>query len=272
MPIEDPYFITIILRFLIPGLYFISSAGYIIHFVKSSEKLPVWVKPVFLSGFLLHLLLFLLLLKGRGTIPLTTVFEGLFFCSLILSALYLFIERVVNETCYGAFLLPINFIISVIAVVYLHTGKPLPDSLTSVYFVFHASFLFTAYTCFFLSFIISVMYLIQHHEIKKRHLGILFKRLPALENMDISIARVDAFGLGLLFLGIIIGFLWLDFAPDSVYRMNVKIGFTILTAAIYLIEHLLRVTKGLKGRRATLFSITGFIFILITLVIGRHGH
>lgn len=272
MPTDDPYAISSILRFLIPCLYCISSTGYIIHFVRSSEKLATWIKPVFLCGFLCHLLLFILLFKWQGTLPLTTVFEGLFFCSLILSALYLFIEKVVNETCYGAFLLPINVIISVIAVVYLHTGKALPDSMASIYFIFHASFLFTAYACFSLSFIISVMYLIQYHEIKTRHLGYLFKRLPALENMDISIARVDAFGLGLLFLGIVIGFMWLDFAPDSVYNMNLKIGFTVLTAAAYLLEHLMRVAKGWKGQRASLISISGFILILITLFIGRHGY
>jgi ABC-type uncharacterized transport system permease subunit len=269
---DNPYGISSVLRILIPCLYLATAAGYIAHFAQSSKKLYTWVKPVFLSGIVLHLILFIILFYRRGTIPLSTVFEGLFFCSLILSALYLLMEHVVKETCYGAFLLPVNFIISVIATVYLYTGKQLPDSMNSVYFISHASFLLTAYACFFLSFIISVMYLLQFNEIKKRHLGHLFKRLPALENMDISVARLDALGLSLLFLGIVVGFLWLDLLPDNIYRMHLKIGFTVLAGIVYLFEHLMRVAKGWKGQRATMVSIAGFIFILITLFVGRHGY
>lgn len=269
---DNPYGVSIILRFLIPCLYLFTSVGYIIHFVKASEKLQAWVRPLFLCGIFFHLLLFILLIFKRGTIPLSTVFEGLFFCSLILSALYLLMEHVVNETCYGVFLLPVNVVVSTMAVVFLNTGSPLPAAMTSIYFIFHASFLFMALACFFLSFIIAIMYLLQHNQIKGRHLGFLFKRLPALESMDVSIARIDALGLGLLFLGTVIGFLWMEYAPDVVYRMNIKIGFTILAGVVYLLEHLLRVAKGWKGQRASLISIAGFMFILITLFIGRHGY
>ncbi len=269
---DNPYGVSIILRFLIPGLYCLAAVGYVSYFVRASEKMQVWVRPLFLIGIVTHLLLFILLMSKRGTIPLATVFEGLFFCSLILSILYLVLEHVVNETCYGAFLLPVNVIISGMAAIFLNTGRPLPEVMSSIYFVSHASFLFTAYACFFLSFIIAVMYLLQHNEIKSRHLGFLFKNLPALENMDLSIARIDALGLGLLFLGTDVGFFWMVYASDVEYRMNIKIGFTILAGIVYLLEHLLRVAKGWKGQRASLISIAGFVLILITLFIGRHGY
>lgn len=269
---DNFYSISLILRIVIPAMYLIASIGYVKQFIKLSDKLSLWVKPVLYSGIFLHLILFILLFNKRGIIPLFTVFEGLFLCSLILSALYILMENIVNETCYGAFIQPVNFLISSIASFYLFEGLPLPDSMASLYFIFHAMFLAAAYACFFLSCIIAIMYLLQHNEIKGRHLGYLFKRLPALENMDISIARIDALGLALFFIGIIIGFLWLDIATDSVYRMNLKIGFSVLTAAVYLIEHLLRVTKGWKGQRAAMISISGFIFIIINLLIGRHGY
>ncbi len=269
---DNPDSISFILRILIPCIYGIAATGYIIHFVKASKNLQIWVKPVFLIGIAIHLLLFLLMFYKRGTIPLLTVIEGIFFCSLILSVFYLLMENVVKETCYGSFILPVNFIISVVVTINLYNGKPLPDAMNSVYFIFHALFLFIAYSCFFLTFVISIMYLLQYNEIKKRHLGHLFKRLPALESMDISVARLDALGLALLFLGIIVGFIWLDFAPDSVYRMQIKIGFTIFSGVVYLFEHLMRVARGWKGQRAILVSIAGFILVLITLFIGRHGY
>jgi ABC-type uncharacterized transport system permease subunit len=181
-------------------------------------------------------------------------------------------EYVLNETCYGAFLQPVNWVISLMASIYLFTGEPLPDSMTSPYFIFHVMILSAAYACFFLSFIIAIMYLLQYNEIKNRHLGYLYKRLPALENMDISISRIDASGLILFCIGIVIGFLWFDIASDNPYRMKLKIGFSSLTALVYLIEHLLRITQGWKGQRTAMISILGFVFILINLLIGRHGY
>jgi ABC-type transport system involved in cytochrome c biogenesis permease subunit len=272
MPMDSFFSITLVLRIAIPGLYFIVAVGYIKQFLDLSKKLPPWVKPSLYTGLLLHIVLFGLLYSKRGTIPLFTVFEGLLACSLILSVLCIIMEYILNETCYGAFLQPVNSVISLIASIYLFTGKPLPDSMTSPYYIFHVMVLSAAYACFFLSCIIAIMYLLQYNEIKNRHLGYLFKRLPALENMDISIARIDALGLILFCVGIVIGFLWLDIASDNPYRMNLKIGFSSLTALVYLIEHVLRITQGWKGQRTAMISIFGFIFVLINLLIGRHGY
>jgi len=272
MPMDSFFSIALVLRIAIPGLYFIAAIGYITQFLQLSKSLSLWVKPIFYTGLVFHILLFALLFLKRGILPLFTVFEGLLACSLILSILYIITEYILSETCYGAFLQPVNSVISLIASVYLFAGKPLPDSMTSPYFIFHVMVLAAAYACFFLSCSISIMYLLQYNEIKNRHLGYLFKRLPALENMDISIARIDALGLALLFIGIVIGFLWLDIESDNPYRMNLKVWFSVLTAAVYLFEYIFRVSKGWKGQRTAMISILGFIIVVINMLIGRHGY
>jgi ABC-type uncharacterized transport system permease subunit len=84
---------------------------------------------------------------------------------------------------------------------------------------------------------------------------------------------MDAMGLGLILLGIITGFLWLEaFNMAASANIPVKAGFIILTFIVYLSEHLLRINKGWKGQRACLISIAGFLLVLCTLIVGRHGY
>jgi len=190
----------------------------------------------------------------------------------MITLLYAGIELLFQNGWYGAFLLPITFCTTTFAILNLNKGAPLPDSMHSMYFVVHASILFMAYACFFLSFAISMMYLIQHHEIKQHRLGALFKRLPALSDMDSSVMRLDALGLGLLVFGIITGFLWMEMAIGMPVRLSFKIGLSILVVLAYLAEHLLRIGKGWNGPKACWLSIAGFAFVLVTLLAGRHGY
>jgi hypothetical protein len=84
--------------------------------------------------------------------------------------------------------------------------------------------------------------------------------------------RLDALGLGLLLLGIIMGFLWLYVGMGVPGRMSMKIGFILLTAVTYLAGHLLRIGRGWKGQKACFISIAGFILVICTLLVGQHGY
>jgi ABC-type uncharacterized transport system permease subunit len=135
----------------------------------------------------------------------------------------------------------------------------------------HTWILFASYTCFLLSAITSVMYLVQHHLIRSRSLGSFYERLPALEIMDQVIMRSDALGAALLLIGIVMGFLLINSTGIKPPNLNIKISFAMLAAVTYACEHILRVGIGWKGQRACYVSIFGFSLILLTLLAGRHG-
>ena len=267
------YDAIIALRFVIPLLYLIASIGYVAVFIKDQDFLFSWIKPAYVAGLLLQSLLIVFLIILQGVFPFNTVVRGLFFCSWILAILFLLTEKIHQETSYGAFFMPINFIITGFTLLFLNSGAPLPNPMVSYYFIIHVTLLFIAYACFLYSFIVSIMYLLQHHEIKMRRLGSFFSRLPSLDTMDQTVKFMDALGLSLIFLGIVTGFLWLDAFNMAVStNIPVKAGFIMITLFIYLSEHLLRIGKGWKGKRACLISIAGFLFVLCTLIVGRHGY
>jgi ABC-type uncharacterized transport system permease subunit len=268
----DLEFLVQSLRVIVPLLYGIVAAGYVAEFYKNRDRHFSWTTFFFIAGVCFHFLLLVVLFLEQNRLPYDTAFRGLLFIAFIASILFFGMDHFLGEIRYGAFLFPVIFIITGVSAAYLNQGMPLPVRLHSFYFVMHATLLFLAYSCFLLSFVISCMYLLQHRQIKSHRLGGLFKRLPPLSDMDESVMRVDALGLGLLILGIATGFLWMEMVVGIPARISVKIGLSSLVLITYLTEHLLRIGKGWNGQRACLISIIGFAFVLVTLLAGRHGY
>jgi ABC-type transport system involved in cytochrome c biogenesis permease subunit len=265
--------ITLCLRFAVPAVYLLVSIGYLHTFVVNRESRPSWVRPALISGLVLHTLLLAFLFIERGAFPFGTVVRGLFFCTWVLAVLFFTLEKILHENSYGAFFMPVIFIVSALTLKFLNSGQPLPAPMMSYYFVAHVSLLFTAYAFFLFSFVVSVMYLLLYREIRMRRLGSFFTRLPPLERMDQTVKIMDAMGLSLIVLGIITGFLWMDaFNMSFSANIPIKAGFIILTGIIYFSEHMFRMGRGWKGQRACLISILGFLLVLCTLIVGRHGY
>jgi ABC-type uncharacterized transport system permease subunit len=260
------------LRILVPLLYGAVAAGYVVEFYQNRDRHFSWTTIFFIIGIAFHLLLLFVLFLVQNRLPYDTGFKGLLFVAFMVSLLFFWMDHFLGEIRYGAFLFPVIFAVTGMASAFLNRGIPLPKQLLSFYFVVHATLLFLAYSCFLLSFVIASMYLLQHRQIKSHHLGGLFKRLPSLSDMDESVMRVDALGLGLLILGIATGFLWMEIVVGVPARISLKIGLSSLVVIAYLTEHLLRIGKGWNGQRACLISVIGFAFVLVTLLAGRHGY
>jgi ABC-type uncharacterized transport system permease subunit len=264
-------FFLVILRMLVPLVYLTVSIGFIVNSVKKRPKgLRLLFYPlIFAIGC--HALLIALLLLKHGGFPLKTAFEGLAFSALVFmsaSTILVFMQKEVN---FAAFLFPVGSIIALISLVFLDKGVTLPPALCIQPYAAHTWIVFGAYACFLLSAISSVMYLVQHHEIKGRSLGALYDRLPSLEIMDRVVLRADAIGAALMIIGIVMGFLWLNspgFKPSNVHA---KIALSLLAAVTYACEHILRMGQGWEGKRACIVSIVGFALIMATLLAGHHG-
>jgi HemX protein len=260
------------LRIIVPLIYGVVAAGYVAEFYKNRDRHFSWTNYFFIAGIFLHFLLLIVLFLEQNRLPYDTAFRGLLFIAFMASLLFFGMDHFLGEIRYGAFLFPLIFIITGISTAFLNRGLPLPKQLHSFYFVIHATLLFLSYSCFLLSFVISIMYLLQHRQLKSHHLGGLFKRLPSLADMDESVMRVDTLGLGLFILGIATGFLWMEMVIGIPTKISFKIGLASLVLITYLTEHLMRIGKGWNGQRACWISVLGFLFVLVTLLVGRHGY
>lgn len=261
-----------VLRILLPVLYAGVAFGYASTFVKNREVVPRIVTIAMFTALVLHAALLGLIGLHFDRIPFATVPEALLTISFLFTILYAGLQSILHEHRYGALALPVNFLVMTSGSALLGRGSALPPAFVSEYFVAHALTTFSAYACFFLSFVLSIMYITQHRQIKDRQLGPLFQRLPALSIMDDSVMKIDAVGAGLLLLGIIAGAFWTRSMPGGYELPVTKIVFALLTLTVYCIELILRMFRGKRGFAPCLVSIAGFVFVLLTLAVGSHGY
>ena len=121
-----------------------------------------------------------------------------------------------------------------------------------------------SYAAFLVAFVSGVLFLVQDAQLKRKHMGVLFHRLPPLSTLD----RVNFFSIGagfaLLSAGVVLGFIgswtlrgaW--WGPQE--------GLILALWGSYLVLWLMRLRATLRGRRVALLSILGFSLALFTLV------
>jgi ABC-type transport system involved in cytochrome c biogenesis permease subunit len=174
----------------------------------------------------------------------------------------------------GIFVLPIVIGLQVIPV--LNPGIENQDPvLDSPWFWVHVSSLLFAYASFALAGVLGLTYMLQFKEIKKKHLGYLYTRLPSLQTLDDMNSRAMTVGWVFLTVGVAVGALWTAQArlvvPENpnVQAMALndpKILLSMLTWVVYSFAMLARPTMGWTGRRAALLATLGFVIVLLNFL------
>jgi ABC-type transport system involved in cytochrome c biogenesis permease subunit len=117
--------------------------------------------------------------------------------------------------------------------------------------------------------------MLQFKEIKKKHLGYLYTRLPSLQVLDVMNSRAVAVGWIFLTVGVVVGVIWAAqaraTAPDdpnlqAMALHDPKIFLAVMTWAVYSFAVFARRTMGWTGRKAAWVSAIGFIFVLMNFL------
>src|ERR671910_598091 len=116
--------------------------------------------------------------------------------------------------------------------------SPRPAVLRSPLFTLHVLAMLFAYASFALAFVLGVTYVLLFNEIKAKHLGFFYARLPSLQILDVMNGRVVT--IGWIFLGIGIGGIWatqVQSSPDPrAQAMSIadpKILVALVSWAVY---------------------------------------
>lgn len=123
-----------------------------------------------------------------------------------------------------------------------------------------------SYVAFLVAFISGVLFLIQERQLKRKHMGILFRRLPPLGVLDH--VNFTALGIGFAFLsvGVACGLIgarrllghWLTGDPKEVLTLTLWLCYCVLWVA--------RLRAAVRGRRVALLSMLGFSLVLFTFI------
>jgi ABC-type transport system involved in cytochrome c biogenesis permease subunit len=139
----------------------------------------------------------------------------------------------------------------------------------------HLSSLLFAYANFALACMLGLTYMLQFKEIKKKHLGHLYTRLPSLQILDAMNSRAVTVGWLFLTIGVVVGVVWTaqarSLAPENtnlqmMSLQDPKIFFAVVTWAVYSFAVFARRTLGWTGRRAAWLSALGFAIVLLNFL------
>ncbi len=258
---------------LVPLVFYAAAAAaYIVHFSWRDPRTGKLGTSILAGGVLAHTFLIGMQTVHAGHAPLVGTTAAISAFVWLLGLSYLYIELSSDERAMGVF-------VSLLMVgLYIMPAldpsvSPRPPLLQSPLFTVHILSVLFAYASFALAFVLGVTYVLLYKEIKAKHLGFFYARLPSLQVLDSMNARVVAVGWFFLTIGLAIGGVWatqIDASPDpraqAMSLADPKILVAVVSWGLYSFAIFARRAIGWSGRRAAWLSALAFVVILLNFV------
>ncbi len=139
-----------------------------------------------------------------------------------------------------------------------------PPSARGSLFALHVTLNTWAYAAFALSFILSLVYLLQDRVLRSRHTGAAFWRFPALDVLD-RMSRSSVYvGLATMVVGVSFGFIYERRLAGAIAWSDPKVLITLGIFAIYVAYLGLSRASGWRGARAARICAFNFAVVLFS--------
>lgn len=250
--------ITVVLYALSVLLYFID----FLHNNRKANRFAFWLLAI--VWVLQTIFLFLYMIK-TGRFPVLTIFEGLYFYAWVLITLSLGINKLLRVDFTVFFTNVLGFIVMVV-----HTFAPvqvesqvLAQKLVSELLLIHITAAILSYGAFSLSFVFSLLYLLQYDLLKRKKWGKRLLRLGDLQKLEHMSYVLAVIGVPMLIVGIILGIQWAYIKVPDLIWFDPKILGSLTILLSYSIYLYLRVRKQIYGKILAYWNIASFFIVLI---------
>ena len=253
-------------------LYAAAAAAYMAHFAWRDPRTGRLATGLLAGGVLAHTFVIGMQTVAAGHAPLVGTTAAVFAFVWLLGIAYLYVELTTDERAMGIFVAVLMVALAIIPALDPEVS-PRPPVLRSPLFTLHVASMLFAYASFALACVLGITYVLLFNEIRAKHLGFFYTRLPSLQVLDAMNSRVVTVGWIFLTAGIAIGGIWatqVHGSPDPrVQAMSVgdpKILVALLCWVVYSFELFARRAIGWSGRRAAWLSAIAFAIVLLNFV------
>ncbi|PYR10370.1 MAG: hypothetical protein DMG00_12195 [Acidobacteria bacterium] len=255
-------------------IYAAAMVAYAWHFTERNPMVGRTATTLLIFAALAHTFVIGMLTMDVGHVPVAGATSAISTFVWLLALTYLYIELTTDERAMGVLILPL--LVALQAIPALRPGvEDLAPVLQGPLFGVHVSSLLFAYASFALACVIGVTYVLLFKEIKAKHLGFFYARLPSLQVLDRMNHVAIVVGWVFLTIGIIVGAIWAaqaqgGYAGDPrVQAMSLKdpkIIVALVCWLVYSFELFAARRIGWGGRRAAYLSTLGFVIVLLNFV------
>jgi ABC-type transport system involved in cytochrome c biogenesis permease subunit len=254
--------------------YLVAGVLYALYFSSRRADLGRAASAALATGAFAHTFIIGMETMRYGHVPLSGANAAISVFVWLLALAYLYMEMTSEERAMGVLIAPLLAMLQLIP-----TLQPVieqrPSVLDSPWFAVHVSSLLFAYASFALACMIGVTYVLLFKEIKAKHLGFFYARLPSLQVLDRMNGRAITVGWIFLTIGVVVGVIWVaelrtgvvtDPRLKAMSIFDPKIFVALVSWGIYSFHLYARKVIGWNGRRGALLSAVGFLIVLLNLV------
>ncbi|MSR77720.1 MAG: hypothetical protein EXS63_05780 [Candidatus Omnitrophica bacterium] len=257
--------------------YVLAALFHLFSFLDLREKGHAEAASMLRLGFMVSVFYFIAEANRYGTfLPVISHDQAMAFFAGSLAFVYLVLLARIQSASFGLILNPVLFFLMGFAALTRVFCKDIHvnvrPELLQTYFVWHVLSAFFAYACFGISFAAGVLYLIQHRELKNKHAGRFYHKLPSLEELERLVFQPLLWGVPLLFTALVLGLVWSKSAYGVYWTRDPKTLTTLAILLIYTSLLYFRQTTRLSSKQIALWSSVTFMLVMVTFVGVRFIH
>jgi ABC-type transport system involved in cytochrome c biogenesis permease subunit len=255
-------------------LYAAALVAYAWHFARRQPAVGRTATTLLVFGALAHTFVIGMQTMEVGHVPVAGPTSAISTFVWLLGLAYLYTEMTTEERAMGVFIMPL--IVALQAIPAIRPGvEDRAAVLQGPLFGVHVSSLLFAYASFALACVIGITYVLLFKEIKAKHLGFFYTRLPSLQVLDRMNQVTVVIGWIFLTVGIVVGVVWaaqarggyaLDPRVQAMSVQDPKIFVALVCWMVYSFELFAARRIGWGGRRAAYLSALGFAIVLLNFV------
>jgi ABC-type transport system involved in cytochrome c biogenesis permease subunit len=257
----------------VPLLFYAgAAAAYVAHFAWRDPRVGRLATATLGGGVLAHTFLIGMQTMEAGHAPLVGTTAALSAFVWLLAISYLYVELKSDERAMGAL---VAIMLAALAIIpaFDPVVNERPPVLRSPLFTVHIMSMLLAYASFALACVIGITYVLLFNEIKAKHLGFFYARLPSLQSLDAMNGRAVLVGWIFLTVGVTVGAIWAtqirDVPDPRAQAMSLgdpKILMALVLWAVYSFALFARRAIGWSGRRAAVLSAVAFAIVLLNFL------
>jgi ABC-type transport system involved in cytochrome c biogenesis permease subunit len=246
------------------SLYLLALLHAVLYFFLGYENLTKVTNGFVAIGLVFNIIFTFIFCKNTGGIA--SNLAGIF--QLLTGALalgYLLIFLKYKKASLALFILPVIVLIG--AFTYsLKNIAVLHNESKSFWLYIHLPFTILGSAFFMIAAIVGLMYVIQDRQLKKKSFGMVFHRFPPVNVLNQLNTTALAVGFSFFTIGLIAGVVWGLIEWSGTLIFTPKLIFAVITWVIFGIILVIKYTKGLSPVNTAIWSVLGFLSIIITYV------
>jgi ABC-type uncharacterized transport system permease subunit len=242
--------------------YAVGLAHAFFSLARRHELLNRIVMPSILVGALFHLVSLVELTVATGHLTPTTVHHSESLLAFLVIAFFLVFWLRYKTASPGVFIFPLVFLLTLAASIGEQSPELSSPLLRTSWIFAHVTLTFLGYAALMLSFVASLLYLVQERRLKSKSPKVW--RMPALEVIDEIGYKSLLAGFPLMTLGLVAGAVVAQLQFGAAFFRDPKVVLALLVWLVYLVLLFTRWSAGWRGRRAAVLATVAFVAAMTT--------